>query len=233
MRRTIFVVLLSFVVLSAWSQQKETRNVGDFNGIAMNISGKVYVTQGNKNEVIVEADGETLEEVITEVRGNRLSISSRSRRSWFSWGDRGTGRVNVYITVRDLREVVVSGAGDVIGQRLIKTDDLRLSISGSGDIELEVDAKTIQSKISGSGNIDLKGSAQEASLGISGSGKYYAESLKADDYNITITGSGRASVAVFGELEVRISGSGSVYYSGQPTGVNTSVSGSGRVRRNN
>ncbi|NVK84054.1 MAG: DUF2807 domain-containing protein [Cytophagia bacterium] len=233
MRRISITLILILFTSLAWSQTKETRDVGDFDFIAMNISGKVYISQGNKNEVIVEADDRDMDKIRTEVRGGRLSISTRDNGRWFKWGDGIEGRVNIYITLKELRGVSVSGSGDVISQNTIKTDDFEASISGSGDIEVELDARAIESRITGSGNIELKGSAQRARLGISGSGKYFAEELKVDDYNVTISGSGRAAINTNGELDVRISGSGSVYYSGNPTGVNTNVSGSGRVRRNN
>ncbi|NVJ47674.1 MAG: DUF2807 domain-containing protein [Cytophagia bacterium] len=233
MRRISITLILILFTSLAWSQTKETRDVSDFDFIAMNISGKVYISQGNKNEVIVEADDRDMDKIRTEVRGGRLSISTRDNGRWFKWGDGIDGRVNIYITLKELRGVSVSGSGDVISQNTIKTDDFEASISGSGDIEVELDARAIESRITGSGNIELKGSAQRARLGISGSGKYFAEELKVDDYNVTISGSGRAAINTNGELDVRISGSGSVYYSGNPTGVNTNVSGSGRVRRNN
>lgn len=233
MRKLSFLFIISLFVSLASAQEKETRDVGNFDFIAMNISGKVYVTQGNKNEVIIEAEEDDLENIRTEVRSGRLSISTRDRGGWFSWGDGLDGKVNIYITVKDLRGVSVSGSGDVISRGVIKGEDFETSISGSGDIEIELDVRRVESKITGSGNIELKGSAQRARLGISGSGKYFAEELKVDDYEVSISGSGRASINTNGELDVRISGSGSVYYSGNPSGVNTNVSGSGRVRRNN
>lgn len=233
MRKLSFLLLLSLVNLFSFAQGKETRNVGDFDYISMNISGKVYVTQGNRNEIIVEADRDDMENIKTEVRGGKLSISTRENGSWFRWGDGIDGKVNVYVTVKELRGVSVSGSGDVISQNTIKTEDFEASISGSGDIEIELDARGVQSRITGSGNIELTGSARRARLSISGSGKYFAEELKVDDYEVAISGSGRASINANGNLDVRISGSGSVYYSGNPIGVNTNVSGSGRVRRNN
>lgn len=233
MRRISFIILLAFGVSWAWAQTKETRDVGSFEYIQMSISGTVYVTQGNKDEVIVEARRDDLEKIRTEVRNGKLNIGTRSNRSWFSWGDGIDGRVNVYITVRTLNGVSVSGSGDVISQNMIEGDNFETTISGSGDIELELDVKRIESRISGSGNIELSGSAEAARLGITGSGKYFAEEFKVGDYDIRISGSGRASITTFGELEVSISGSGGVYYSGEPTDINTNISGSGKVRRNN
>lgn len=227
--RTLIASFLMVATIAAFGQNKETRDVNDFDEVILRIGGKVYIKQGNKNEVIVEADDRTMERVETNVRGGRLSIETNGRR-WSS--SRGTGRVNVYITVKELNGVSISGSGDIIGQSVFKSDDFSASISGSGDIELEIDAKNVSARISGSGNMELSGSAEYTKLGMSGSGKYLAEDMKVDDYEISISGSGKSSVNAQENLDIRISGSGSVYYKGRPS-VNSSVAGSGKVRRIN
>lgn len=228
--RTLIASFLMVVTLTAFAQNKETRDVQDFDEVVVRISGKVFIKQGNKNEVILEGDERSLERIETEVRGGRLSIGTSNGRRWSS--SRSTGRINVYITIKELKGVSVSGSGDIIGQSVFKSDDFNATISGSGDIELEIDAKNVSARISGSGNMELSGSAEYAKLGMSGSGKYLAEDMKVDDYEISISGSGRSSVNAQENLDVRISGSGSVYYKGRPV-INSSVAGSGKVRRIN
>ncbi|OEK03626.1 hypothetical protein BFP97_19820 [Roseivirga sp. 4D4] len=230
MMKTLLATCLMLITLTAFSQNRETRDVGDFDEVVMRLSGKVYIKQGDKNEVILEGDEDVLERVETDVRGGRLNIGEEGKSRW-SWR-RSRTRLNVYITVKELNGAFVSGSGDIIGQTVFKSDDFRVSVSGSGDIELELDAKDVDSRISGSGNIELSGAAQYAKLNISGSGKYLAEEMKVDDYEISISGSGRGSINAQENLDVRISGSGSVYYRGRPS-VNSSVAGSGRVRRIN
>ena len=228
--RNIFTTLLLVCSIGLFAQNKETREVRDFDEIMMSIDGTVYVKMGDKNEVILEGSRSDLEKVETEVRGGRLRIGTEDKgRWWKSWRD--SPKVDAYITVKEINGLYVSSSGDIVSQGLLKSDDFETSISGSGGIEVEIDAKMISSRISGSGSIELSGGASDARLGISGSGKYFAEDLKVDDYNISISGSGRATINLEGELDVRISGSGNVYYKGNPTGVNTSTSGSGKVRR--
>ncbi len=229
MRKGYLLLALLFVTTIALAQNRETRDVGDFDEITMKIGGTVYVTQGNKNEVILEGRESDLEDVQVRVKGGNLIIENRRN----SWWNSGRIRMSVYVTVKDLKGVYVSGSGDIISQNTIKTDDFRSVVSGSGDIEMELDARTIDNRISGSGNIELSGSAESGKLSISGSGKLLAEDMKVDDFKVTISGSGRGSITVYGELDVRISGSGGVYYGGKPTGVNSSISGSGKVRRIN
>ena len=234
MRRLTYTLILMLAVsLCAMAQNKETRDVRDFDEVVMRVSGKVLITQGNKNEVILEGDEDLLEEIETEVKGGRLNIKSR-RNNWRWWNNGGRkGRLTVYITVKELRGAYVSGSGDIISQNTIKTRDFTASIAGSGDIEMDLDVEYVEAKISGSGNIELQGKSDEAKLSISGSGKYIAEKLIVGDYRVSMSGSGRGSINVEGELDVRISGSGKVYYMGRPTSVNSSVSGSGSVRKIN
>lgn len=230
MRTLLTILFIASFGLTTLAQNKETRDVRDFDEVIMRVSGKVLISQGNKNEVILEGDADLLEEIETEVRGGRLNIKNKRER-WWNSGRRG--RLTVYITVKKLRGAYVSGSGDIISQNTLKTDDFTASIAGSGDIEIDLEADYVLSKISGSGNIELQGKSERAKLSISGSGKYLAEKLVVGDYEISMSGSGRGSINVEGDLDVRISGSGKVYYMGKPTSVNSSVSGSGSVRKMN
>ena len=235
MRRFSFTLILMMAFgLCALAQNRETREVRDFDEVIMRIGGKVLITQGDKNEVILEGDEDLLEKIETEVHGSRLNIRSK-RDNWRWWSSgRNRGRLTVYITVKELRGAYISGSGDIISQNTIKTEDFMASISGSGDIEMDLEAEYIEAKIAGSGNIELQGKADEAKLSISGSGKYMAEKLLVKDYEVSMSGSGRGSINVDGGyLDVRISGSGKVYYMGKTKGVNSSVSGSGSVRKIN
>lgn len=231
MRILLMILCVASFNFSALAQNKETRNVGSFDEIIMRVSGKVLVTQGDKDEVILEGDDELLEDIETEVRGGRLNIKNKRARWWSNNNSRG--RLTVYITVKKLRGAFINGSGDIISQNTLKTDDFIASISGSGDIELDLEADYTEAKISGSGNIELSGKSDKVKLSISGSGKYLAEKLIAGDYKVSMSGSGRGSINVTGDLDVRISGSGKIYYMGKPSSVNTSVSGSGSVKKIN
>lgn len=231
MRTILTILFIASFGLSALAQNKETRDVRDFDEVMMKVSGKVLITQGNKNEVILEGDADLLEEIETEVRGGRLSIRNRRERWWSNNSRRS--RLTVYVTVKKLRGAYISGSGDIISQNTLITDDFTASIAGSGDIEIDLEAEYVVSKISGSGNIELEGKSDRAKLSISGSGKYLAEKLMVGDYQISMSGSGRGSINLDGDLDVRISGSGKIYYMGKPTSVNSSVSGSGSVRKLN
>ena len=241
----IFVITL-FLAIPAFSQ-KETRTVSSFHAISFGIPGTLYLRQGDVQSVQLEGDREDLDDVETEVVNGQLRIKVENQH-WFNWSFRHD--VDVYITVPNLDAVSIGGSGKIVGESRIKSDDMRLSVSGSGSMELDVtadklkldvsgsgrmnlslNAGSVDQHISGSGGINLSGNASSASLDISGSGRIDASDLDVGSYNISISGSGKASIAVRDAIIANISGSGSVYYKGSPDKVISRVSGSGKVRK--
>jgi len=220
----VLVVLFLLSVTVKTHAQKETRNVAEFTKISFATSGNLYLKQGNTQSVVLE--GDDLDEYKTEVSGGRLKIGRKSN-NW-SWNNR---KIDVYITIKKLEGLSVSGSGEVHGQTKVTTDELDLSVSGSGDIELDVDVDEIETGISGSGKVKLSGNVGYHSVSISGSGKISAEDLEAESYKIKISGSGSCRINVSKEIEASVSGSGSIYYTGNPDRVNSHSSGSGRIKK--
>ena len=60
------------------------------------------------------------------------------------------------------KEINLSGSGKVIGESKFDVEDLDISVSGSGKLDMDVHAENIESGISGSGNITLGGSFRKS-----------------------------------------------------------------------
>ena len=226
MKKIIIVAALFMLTLQSWAQDKQTRNVGSFTSISFGISGDLYLTQGNTTKVVLEGDEEDLERIKTEVSGNKLRISTKSS----NWGW-NFSKIKVYITIKTFEGLNVSGSGDATSQGVIRGGDVKLSVSGSGNIDFKLEATNVDMGISGSGSISLIGKGVSSDLSISGSGKLDAEDFIVETVEIHISGSGSARVHATKEIDSRISGSGSVRYAGDPDKVYNKSSGSGSVRK--
>src|SRR6478735_7917810 len=110
----LLVVLLS--VASTMAQTKQTRDVSTFTKISFRVPGKLYLKQGSPQKVEIEGKKDILEKVETEVDGGRLVIKKEGK-DWmdWSWGD-NDDKVNIYITVKDIEGLSVSGSGDLVSQ---------------------------------------------------------------------------------------------------------------------
>jgi len=217
--------LLTFTVFA----QKEKRNHSDFDGVSLAYPAKLIITQGNSFSVELEGDRDDLEEIRTEVRGSTLVIKHDREWSWFSRRD--ISDVTIHVTMKDVRKISVSGSGKAESDGKLIARDLDLDVSGSGKIDLNTDAEDVTIDISGSGTVVLEGKGDDGDIEISGSGTLYAEDFSTHTFQIEISGSGKCEVNVSQTLDADISGSGSVYYKGNPEKVRSNISGSGRVRR--
>ncbi|MEM6263369.1 MAG: head GIN domain-containing protein [Bacteroidota bacterium] len=196
--------------------------VPDFDGIDLEIDADVFITQGEPQQVEVNAQQNILDEIERDVQNGTWEIE-------LDGCIRNHDDIKIYITMPRLEKVHLSGSGDIQSQNVINTDDIDLRISGSGDIDLQTNADDITSRISGSGKIRLSGTADEHEMQISGSGDLESYDLITRSTDIRISGSGDAQVDVEEFLKVRISGSGDVRYEGNPT-LDVEVTGSGDVR---
>jgi hypothetical protein len=205
---------------------KENRDVKDFTKVSFGVAGNLYINFGPEFKVVLEGEKRDLEDIITEVSGNRLVIKKDNWR--FNFNE----KVTVYITMPELKGLGVSGSGKAEIKDAIKTEDLDLSVSGSGKIFTgDVVVSKLGCGISGSGDIVLggNGNATRANISISGSGNYEGGSYKIGTAEIHISGSGNCSCNVTESLMASVSGSGDVTYEGNPK-VDAHVSGSGKVR---
>ena len=224
-----FVLSLCFIVVSvvAIGQKKETRSVGSFTEISLGISANVYLKQGNTIHLELEGYEEDLQKIITEVDGDRLRIKHDGK--WF--GGWKQEKVNIYITMPIIEGLSVSGSGDIVGEGKFKSNHLDLSISGSGDIDLDIETGDVEVSISGSGDIKLAGKCDLVDVRISGSGKFDAREMVAKSCEIKIAGSGTCYVHATESIESKVSGSGDIYYLGDPKQVNNSSAGSGKIKK--
>ena len=173
----------------------ESRDVSGFEEVELRGTGTLSIQQG---------DSESLK-IRTKVKNNRLIISPKRNTSI------NTSKPITYkLTVKDLNALEVAGSGDVEAED-ISADELAVTMSGSGDVQ-------ISGKV-GSQKVD-----------ISGSGDYKAEDLESARANVDVGGSGSALVNTSDELEAKVSGSGSIEYIGDPT-VEQDASGSGEVKK--
>lgn len=203
----------------------EKRAVSGFNEVALDISGKLEVIQGNTEGVTIEADDNLLPHIETVVENGRLKIRLAKKGSYSS---RNT--IKVTVNARSIEGLSVSGSGDIYANGL-KTLKLRTRVAGSGNISikaLQVDDLSVA--ISGSGNFVADGAANSMEGTIAGSGDLKASGLSAKKVKISIAGSGDAALWVRETLQVSVAGSGDVKFYGEGNLTKSSIAGSGSVR---
>lgn len=190
-------------------------------GIELAMDARVELTQGPEQSITVEGKSDIFDELDLDVRNGVWTIRTEDCV-------RDVDDLTFFITVPDLREIKLSGSGEIFSTNTFEVGDIEVRISGSGEIDLGLLADDIEADISGSGKLVFEGEADELDLRISGSGDLRGFDLSVREADINITGSGDAEITVADRLDVFITGSGDVFYKGQPT-LDVSITGSGEV----
>ncbi len=194
-------------------------DLSSFERVSLSISADVHIKRGDTQSIMVRGQQNIIENLITDVQDKtwRIRFDRPIRRSQ---------GVKIFITLPYLSGAKVSGSGNIESEDAWQAPSFYAGVSGSGNINLQVQAEELTSKVSGSGNIMLGGSSKEYTVQITGSGNIKAYELSAEHCKVRISGSGDARVDAQEQLDVRISGSGDVMYTGRPQ-VNSKISGSG------
>jgi len=200
----------------------ENRNLSSFTQITSEGEYEVYYSPGPNYLVTIEAEGNLIPYIETGIHGHDLVIKTRNHRNLENHFP-----IKVFVGAPYVDDVILSGSGKIYIDS-VSTSSLHLLLSGSGDIEGKIWTNALNAKISGSGEFYLQGIARQSQMEISGSGDIYAYSLQQDTCFADISGSGNMKLWVVDFLDAGITGSGKIYYQGNPV-VITHITGSGSV----
>jgi len=233
----VFVCLTAATAQAQWFHKRVrgnqkmnevTRNVSDYDGVGVGGSFKVKLVSGKEGKIIINAEENLIPFIITKVEGNTLKIKWKKGISINSHK-----RILVTVPIKTISKVSLAGSGDVFtDDTVINSENLKVSLAGSGAIKLDVKTTNISASIAGSGDINLNGSTDNFRASIAGSGDVHAFELQAKSTDLRISGSGGIRTNTSDMLKVGIAGSGDVIYKGNPK-EDVHISGSGSIRSKN
>jgi len=201
----------------------EKRPVSDFDSVRLTGIGDVTLTQGNQDELKIEAEDNVLPHIKTEVVDGVLEISYDSKSII------PTKSIKFLLTMKTIHGLETLGLSNIHSEH-IETDELNIIISGTGSVEInKLTAQNLSVNMSGAGNFHAEGGqvgSQKVSL--SGAGSFTGEDIQSSDAEVTITGLGNVSIWASDKLDVTISGTGGVEYYGSPK-IHQNISGLGKL----
>jgi hypothetical protein len=202
----------------------EERTPLQASGVRVSTGIDVFLTQGDKLNLVVEADENLHEYILTEIRNGILNIYTEANI-------REAEKKVVYITMKDINSLSTTSAGDIIGETPVRTQNLEISASSAGDIKLEVYAREIEARISSSGDVTLTGESDILNANLSSAGDLNAYGLEVRDADVSASSAGDADISVSERLMARASSAGDINYRGNPKYLDAHSSSAGGVHR--
>ncbi len=203
---------------------KKERNATSFDGIRVSTGINVYLKQGDKESITVEADENLQEYIITEITGGVLHVYTEANI-------REAKMKRVYVTMKEITSLKTSSAGDIIGETPVKGTDIELNASSAGNIKLEVYAQKLEVNISSSGDVTLSGEAEALNADLSSAGDLEAYNLQVKQADISASSAGDARINVSERINARASSAGDISYRGDPKYVSASSSSAGGIHK--
>jgi hypothetical protein len=174
----------------------------------------------------VEVDENLLDKIGVSVKDSTLQLQLQEGIS-FSFNSK---KAVVYTNSKELKLLAMTGSGDTYLKGLIKSKRMDLRLSGSGDIKVDnLDCETLSLSVSGSGDAQIEGKAIAAAYNMNGSGDIQARDFVVDNLRVYLSGSGNAKVHATKYVYANLNGSGDIRYTGKPEKVEKDINGSGSV----
>lgn len=243
MKKSIFlfsIILFTSCNMNAqwWGSKKisgngnmvtDSRKTSDYDEVLLVGSLDVEIISGKEGELKVNAESNLQEYITTEVKNGKLKISVKDG---ISLDPSRNMDIKITVPVETISTLSLTGSGDLYNSEILRSENLKISVVGSGDMVLNLDAKEITGAITGSGDVKLIGDATSLNCKVTGSGDFMAYNLKAKNVDAAVMGSGDISVFASQSLKARVSGSGDISYRGNPEKQDFKTAGSGAISKN-
>jgi len=190
----------------AFSDVTETRNVDPFHGIRILGGVELKVNVGGDQTLQVTADKKHMNMIETDVDDGILIIGQEDHDD--SWFDKDED-ITVTITMPSLSLLDVRGAidGTIKG---VESDKIAIEIRGAAGVKVEGTCGALELEIAGAGAVD-------------------AEKLICKSVDVSLRGTGYASVYATEAVDADLRGVGAINIYGDPKSVKKSMRGIGVI----
>jgi hypothetical protein len=194
----------------------------DFTKIKVSTGLDLYISQGSKNQITVEAD-ENLQDIIrTEVKDGVLKIYSE-KNIW-----RAKAR-KVYVTVKTLEALTATSGSDAYAKETLKVNDLKISATSGADIHISVNVNTIETTATSGSNIEVSGASNNHISKATSGASIDAYQLRSKNVTVKVTSGANINVHASESIDAKATSGGDIDFKGSPKKVNKKTSSGGSV----
>lgn len=203
----------------------KNRKIADnFTEIKVSTGIDLYITQGAKNKISVEADENLHDIIITEVENGTLKV----------FAEKGIWRAKskkVHVTITDLTLLKATSGSDVQGKGVINTNEISISATSGADISITVDATSVETNATSGSDIYISGNTiNHASNATSGSA-IDAYDLKSKNTIAKVTSGADINIYASEKIEAKATSGGDIDFKGSPKIVNKKTTSGGSVSK--
>lgn len=202
----------------------ENRKIDDnFSVVKVSTGLDLYITQGDKISLTIEADENLHDLIKTEVnKKGKLSIYSE-KNIWKSKAQK------VHLTVTNIEELIATSGSDVYTENTLKANNFKVTVTSGSDAKINVEANNVTSIATSGADLNISGSTTKHTSAATSGSSIYAFGLKSKQTNASVTSGADIDVYASESIDAKATSGGDIDYKGNPTTVNKKESSGGDV----
>lgn len=205
----------------------ETRALTGYTKLDVSDAMNVYLTMSSQEEVVVEANENLHQYILTDVVNGTLKIRLKNNVRIKSGAT-----INIYVNATMMESLTIDGASRVELMNEIVSNDFKLDVSGASSFQGGLTAVDCDFKISGASRVELWGSTSTANAEISGASNLSDFAFLITDYlTIDLSGASKAELTVDGLMNIKASGASVFNYKGDGLIEELDISGASSVNK--
>ena len=203
----------------------ENRKLNDDFSI-MNVSTgiDVYITQGDKNDVTVEADENLHDIIITEIENGKLKIYTEEG----IWKAKAK---KVHVTVKNLEELNATSGSDVYSTNEITTKDFNVTATSGADVDITVNAENVKSSATSGSDLKISGVSVNHTSEANSGASIDAYNLESKNAFAFVTSGADINIYASEKIEANANSGGDIDYKGNPKQTKKNSNSGGSISK--
>ncbi|HSD15523.1 MAG TPA: head GIN domain-containing protein [Flavobacterium sp.] len=202
---------------------KEVRNLSGFSKILVYKGLDCEVQQSDKFAVIVEADDNLHEGIITTVENGLLKIDSQYN------GYKNVSSKKIIVQMPVIEVLEATGGSSLKSLNTLNGENMTVKTSSGSDMDVTVESDTITCESSSGSELTIKGKAIKAYAHSSSGSSIKAGNLMANEIDAQSTSGSSITVAPILLLDAKASSGSSISYTKVPKQIRKESSSGGNV----
>ncbi len=222
------LLLLFFATTACLAQDLKTeeRNVKGFDGIDVGQGIKVNFTMAATEKVVVTADADLIDDVVTELDGTTLSIRIKGNNN-----RSGKRTIVVDVDIVKVKKLDASSGASLISTNLVETNNLEMDFSSGATGKIAFKAESASCETSSGATARLKGVAKQFEADASSGATLDAEELVVAAIDAEASSGASIVCQVESNLKAEASSGASIKYKGNPTFKDIEKNSGGSVKQ--
>jgi Putative auto-transporter adhesin, head GIN domain len=228
---SIFFLIISFfanaqkqLVVDADAEVRDI--VGSFTSIKVSSAIHLYLSKGETEVIAVSASEQKYKDGIKAIIENgELLIYYDGPNKWIS----NNHKLNVYVAYKNLEQLTVSSASNVLIAGIMELPMLSIRLSGASELKGTINITELTIKCSGASDTKLSGNVKNITVECSGASDVNAFDLSAENCIVKASGASDVNITATKEITVNASGASNVFYKGTAELKEKNSSGSSTI----